>query len=433
MILIHMSKFSIEKYKDIPLSKENMKKKNIFFLYKNSDCSTSPYSNSLDSFEPNKCLNNSPSIELNKNDENYANNKDIFDIKDSNEGNNSINFLGKKTKVSFCITKKSKHNPIFYISKIMKDKDHLFFHKDHNREIRKISQKKKLFQTYKFFYQDDSIKNTNRGKWSYEEHIRFIESFVNYGKKWKIIQKYIGTRSCNQIISHAQKFFLRLKELKSDKYCFNFKNNNIQSLSDVINIIARSNKTGKNDKKYIIDTLIDLTELNIRTRRKKYSKRKKYNFMVKIQKMQKEMALNDKASKIDDELLNKINANNKHLEFDDFISDNDLINDEAEDEVIISDKNSYLEDKYINNDNLLESRDKEKNTINNNEEINFGQNYNCNYKNKENPKNQNFIDINNTLLLSDSSKSFKMDSLSVEPVGDVFKKNIESTFFKFMN
>ena len=96
--------------------------------------------------------------------------------------------------------------------------------------------------------------------------------------------------------------------------------------------------------------------------------------MVKIQKMQKEMALNDKISKIDDELLNKINANNKHLEFDDFISDIDLINDEAEDEVIISDKNSYLEDKYINNDNLLESRDKEKNTINNNEEINFGQN-----------------------------------------------------------
>ena len=155
--------------------------------------------------------------------------------------------------------------------------------------------------------------------------------------------------------------------------------------------------------------------------------------MVKIQKMQKEIALNDKISKIDDELLNKINANNKHLEFDDFISDIDLINDEAEDEVIISDKNSYLEDKYINNDNLLELRDKEKNTINNNEEINFEQNYNCNYKNKENPKNQNFIDINNSLLLSDSSKSFQMDSVSVEPVGGLFKKNIESTFFKFIN
>ena len=159
----------------------------------------------------------------------------------------------------------------------------------------------------------------------------------------------------------------------------------------MINIIARSNKTGKNDKKYIIDTLIDLTDLNLRTRRKKYLKRKKYNFMVKIQKMQKEMALNDKISKIDDELLNKINANNKHLEFDDFISDIDLINDEAEDEFLIPEKISHLEEKYISNESLLESRDKEKNTINNNEEINFGQNYNCNYKNKENQIFGNFF------------------------------------------
>ena len=46
----------------------------------------------------------------------------------------------------------------------------------------------------------------------------------------------------------------------------------------MINIIARSNKTGKNDKKYIIDTLIDFTELNLKTRRKIYFERKKFNF-----------------------------------------------------------------------------------------------------------------------------------------------------------
>ena len=428
-----MNRFSIENSKDIPSSKENTEKKKLFYLFKNSNNSTLSRPNSLDSFEQNSNINyliNNASIELGKNYDNYVNNKDLLDIKVTNEANNNINFLGNKTKVSFCITKKAKQKPIFFISKFMKHKDNLFFKKVQNKDIRKICQKKKLFQTYKFFYQDDSIKNTNRGKWSYEEHIKFIESFVNYGNKWKIIQKYIGTRSCNQIISHAQKFFLRLKELKSDKYCFNFKKNNIQSLSNVINIIARSNKTGENDKKYIIDALIDLTDLNLRTRRKKYLKRKKYNFMVKIQK---ELALNDKESKIEDELLNKINSNNKNLEFDDFSSGIDLINDEAEDEFLIPEKISHLEEKYISNESLLESRDKEKNTINNNEEINFGQNYNCNYKNKENPKNQNFFDINNTLLLSDSSKSFKMDSLSVEPVGDVFKKNIESTFFKFMN
>ena len=384
-----MNKFSLENIKDS--SKENTKKNKLFFLYKNSINSTLSKSNSLDSYELNndsKCLISNPSIELSKNYDNYVDSKNILDIKDSNEGNNNINFLGKKTKVSFYITKHAKQKPIFFISKFMKDKDNLLFQNDQNKDIRKIYKKKKLFQTYKFFYQDDSIKNINRRKWSYEERIKFIESFVNYGKKWKIIQKYIGTRSCNQIKSHAQKFFLRLKELKSDKYCFNLKKNNIQNLSDVINIIARSNKTDKNDKKYIIDTLIDLAELNLKTRRKKY------NYMVKIQE---ELALDDKTPKIDDELLNKIDSNNKNLEFDDFISGNDLIKDEVE--VIIPDKNSYY----------------------------------SNYKNIDNSINQNFFDNNNSLLLSDNSMSFKIDSVSVEPVDCVFKKNIESTFFKFIN
>jgi len=359
-----MNKFSLENFKDIPSSKENTKKNKLFFLYKKSINSTLSKSNSLEPYKLNnnsKCLSSNPSIELSKTYDNYVDSKNILDIKDFNEGNNNINLLGKKTKVSFCIIKQAKQKPIFFISKFMKDKYNLFSQNDQNKDIRKICKKKKLFHTYKFFYQDDSIKNINRRKWSYEEHIKFIESFVNYGKKWKIIQKYIGTRSCNQIKSHAQQFFLRLKELKSDKYCFNLKKNNIQNLSNVINIIARSNKIDKNDKKYIIDTLIDLTKLKLKTRKKKY------NYMVKIQE---ELALNDKTSKIDDELLNKTDENNKNLEFDGFISCNDFIKDEAEDEVIILDKNSYLEERYISNDSLLELRDKEKNIINNNE-INF--------------------------------------------------------------
>ena len=111
----------------------------------------------------------------------------------------------------------------------------------------------------------------------------------------------------------------------------------------------------------------------------------------------------------------------------------DLINDEAEDEFLIPEKISHLEEKYISNESLLESRDKEKNTINNNEEINFGQNYNSNYKNKDDSIDKNIIDNNNSLILSDNSMSFKIDSVSVEPLGGVFKKNIESTFFKFIN
>ena len=77
-------------------------------------------------------------------------------------------------------------------------------------EIKKVSAKKNLFQTCQYFYLEDSKKKTNEGRWTYEEHIKFIESFVNYGKRWEIIQKYVGTRSREQIRSHSQKFFFRL-------------------------------------------------------------------------------------------------------------------------------------------------------------------------------------------------------------------------------
>ena len=416
-----MNKFSIENFKDSSSRKENAGKKQLFSLSKKTNNSTISKSNSLDSYDPNgnsKCLSDCGSIELKKNYDNCVDSKDILDIKDTNEANNNINLLGKKTKVSFCIKKQTKQK-----SRYKNDNVNLFFKKRQKKEKQRICSKKKLFQAYKLFYKDDSIENTNGangGRWSYEEHIKFIESFVNYGKKWNIIQKYIGTRSCKQIISHAQKFFLRLKRLNTDNYNFNFRKNNIQSLSNIINVIARSNNTRKNDKKYIIDTLIDLTDLNLKTRRKKYFKRKKYKFITKTQK---ELAANDKISKINDELLNKTIINNKNLEFDDIISD--LIKDEAEDEFIIPDKNSHLEEKDINKDNLLQLKEKEKenNTIHNNK-INNGQNNNSNNEYLDNTIDQNFIGDNNSLLLSDSSKFYDIDSISIEPMNNVIKKNI---------
>eukprot|EP00331_Platyophrya_macrostoma_P003776 CAMPEP_0176431040 /NCGR_PEP_ID=MMETSP0127-20121128/14592_1 /TAXON_ID=938130 /ORGANISM="Platyophrya macrostoma, Strain WH" /LENGTH=246 /DNA_ID=CAMNT_0017813005 /DNA_START=35 /DNA_END=775 /DNA_ORIENTATION=- len=55
----------------------------------------------------------------------------------------------------------------------------------------------------------------SNGRWTKEEHQRFVEAIKNYGKNWKKVEEFVGTRSGAQIRSHAQKFFLRLeKELK---------------------------------------------------------------------------------------------------------------------------------------------------------------------------------------------------------------------------
>lgn len=53
------------------------------------------------------------------------------------------------------------------------------------------------------------------GRWTEEEHQRFLTAYKMYGKDWKLIQKCVGTRSAVQARSHAQKYFRRLNRLKN--------------------------------------------------------------------------------------------------------------------------------------------------------------------------------------------------------------------------
>ena len=49
------------------------------------------------------------------------------------------------------------------------------------------------------------------GRWTREEHRRFIDAIITYGNDWKKIQNYVYSRSSTQARSHAQKFLLKLK------------------------------------------------------------------------------------------------------------------------------------------------------------------------------------------------------------------------------
>ena len=52
----------------------------------------------------------------------------------------------------------------------------------------------------------------NSGRWTEEEHQKFIEGILEYGNEWKKVRKIIKTRTSTQARSHAQKFFLRIKK-----------------------------------------------------------------------------------------------------------------------------------------------------------------------------------------------------------------------------
>ena len=207
---------------------------------------------------------------------------------------------------------------------------------------------------------------------------------------------------------------MRIKELNTNKSSFNFQNNNIKNLSDVIDLISRTNKTIKDNKKYLIDTLITLTELNLENKGRKFFERKKDNLIVEIKK---EKAVNDKLSKTYDESLNKIDINNINLELDDLISGTNLIKDEDDD--IIENKKFNLGEININNNILFELKEK---NIYNNDKIIHGQNYNSNYKHIDNSINQYFFGNNNSFFLSDCSCFSNVDGTFIKPINNIITK-----------
>jgi SHAQKYF class myb-like DNA-binding protein len=82
---------------------------------------------------------------------------------------------------------------------------------DNSRSLR--DRKKKHYSNVPESYIINSAIGLNNGRWSIEEHKKFIIGVFKYGNNWKDIQKTIGTRNCAQARSHGQKFFYKLPKL----------------------------------------------------------------------------------------------------------------------------------------------------------------------------------------------------------------------------
>lgn len=89
--------------------------------------------------------------------------------------------------------------------------------------------------------------NFNEGRWTVDEHRRFIEAILKHGNDWKNVQNHIKTRSSTQSRSHSQKFFLKIKnydlfDFKNRKPCIsslnelakNLNNKEIEEMTDLL-------------------------------------------------------------------------------------------------------------------------------------------------------------------------------------------------------
>ena len=82
---------------------------------------------------------------------------------------------------------------------------------------------------------------SNEGRWSKEEHGKFLEGIVLYGINWKKVKTLIGTRTSIQVRSHAQKFFYKMKTCKDENLGIDFTLNSICNIRDMINQIKNHN------------------------------------------------------------------------------------------------------------------------------------------------------------------------------------------------
>jgi SHAQKYF class myb-like DNA-binding protein len=179
---------------------------------------------------------------------------------------------------------------------------------------------------------DTNIK-FNSGRWSKEEHNKFIKGLIEFGNDWKMVQKIIRTRSSSQSRSHAQKFFLKLKNsIKSAKisneqnelydYIFE-KNKSILDLNDI--------KLTEEEKKQLLNIIVSSINL--------FDKNKKCN---KIVILNNENYNNFSYNNYKDKFLTKSDNNSFHSDED----DEDLSQDENKKE---NENNEYKNIKFINN------------------------------------------------------------------------------------
>ncbi len=257
-----------------------------------------------------------------------------------------------------------KKNPKFLITQTQNQKENL--QKKKNRQLLSLS-----------------INNSN-GRWTKEEHNKFIEGIIKYGSDWKKIQKHVSTRTSTQARSHAQKFLLKLRNNEFLK-----KTNIDLSLSwaKVIQLIKNSFSDD------VLYKVLKDSSFNKKKGKKKYLKKikcdNKLNTLLNVNNNENEKELNfdddvffstsDYSNSFDE---NKENINNfLFYQMENFpvknynnnINNKDYINDFIQNfnKNNLCDTDFYINDSniYYNNSAILSINSNKNNNLNENGDI----------------------------------------------------------------
>lgn len=336
-----------------------------------------------------------------------------------NKNNEKKDFLGKKTKFHFDIIKTCGDSNLKKNIDSNLEND-LNIELNNYKELFTI-QKPKLNAKFIMKKIPEKKKHIKEGRWTMEERIKFIEALIENGKKWKNIQDYIGSRTCAQTRSHAQKFLLKLKSISNDE--FNFKKDSIKNLGDILEEIKKkkgiSDTNDINAKKYIIDILLNLSNLNDTINENTDNKNINTN-EISSEKDNDSMTIDEKE-----------NINEKEQEKEN-LKNNVIIDNQKEKNINVNEeKNTSNKDNELKVD--IQERDQKLNEKNNTKinSKNDCRNYNNNYINFSEPIDQKLVFDDGFAFYINNNSIYNFNNISFYIKEYNFIRNIERS--KFIN
>lgn len=240
-------------------------------------------------------------------------------------------------------------------------------------KLQSISSISNIKRKRKFFINDEST----IGRWTREEHKKFIEAIIKFGNNWKKIQEYVQTRTITQARSHAQKFFDKIKKNNIFKKLSFISENNTNSFTNISiqKLYDNYHNCSQEEINLIVDNFLNIEYDLSNNNKKNLVNNKLSSLLNKNKKMCRNKIITNNEN-INNNEINKINEKNDKdslsISIDDVYHIKKTINNE------IGEKK--IDQINFNNDNNQNNLIYNSLNINNN----YGNNINNNYNNFNN-------------------------------------------------
>ena len=191
-----------------------------------------------------------------------------------------------------------------------------------------------------------------RGRWSFKEHLLFLQALDKYGPNWRKITDLIPNRTGIQIRTHANKFYKKLKKYKDEELGIDFTSDSINSIKDMIDHIKNVNNNLSVYQIFLSSSQIPISKKTSKNTEETDNEEKNdINDIIDIdeekEKEREDIVINNNKKEIN--LLNQKNNNNIVNNYDNNINNINIIKINPKNKLIINPSNNHNFDNQFYN------------------------------------------------------------------------------------